>query len=392
MSKARVVFSVVLCTAFILIGCSRPYKKPLVIPELAEFKGVETLLKESKAISLITIHGMCHHNIKWLEESRDRFAESLKMDGAGVPFVPVYDGGSFAVKAYRADLLRGDEMVRVYGIMYSDVTLPAKKRELCRDVSQKTDVCPESELTYERRRASLNEQLKNELMNNCLADAAAYLGPSGQKIRSGVRAALEGIFSDARRNSHLKNAPVVFLSESLGSKVLGDALLCEDDENLDVIMFDLSRISNVFLGANQIPLLNLGFKEEACDVQPVYRKLKSRSVPQEHLQQRNSGLAGFLDLIETARSMRKSRRSVQDKVTESFSVVAFTDPNDLLTYEVSEQDVGNRDVINVIVSNDMTIFGFLENPLNAHTGYRQNATVIDFLKCGRSSDGKLACP
>jgi hypothetical protein len=152
-------------------------------------------------------------------------------------------------------------------------------------------------------------------------------------------------------------------------------------------MSDLSRISNVFLGANQIPLLNLGFKAGTCDAQPTYNKLKSGNIPQNYLQKRNTGVAGFLDLIETARSMKEFRNIVPEK----FSVVAFTDPNDLLSYEVSEQDFGERTIINIIVSNDVTLFGILENPLEAHMGYRENESVIDFLKCGRSSDGELAC-
>jgi hypothetical protein len=332
---------------------------------------------------------MCHHETDWLEKNRDRFAKILEMDGEGDPLTPVYKDGSFDVDAYRADLTRDDEILRVYGIIYSNVTLPLKREELCRDVSQKTDVCPEpgQELTYNRTRASLNEQLKNELLNDCLADAVAYLGTAGRKIRLGVREALEAILSDARDNKKLGIAPVVILSESLGSKVMADSLLCEDTDNLTRLMSDLSRISNVFLGANQIPLLNLGFKAGACDAQPAYNKLKSGNIPQQYLQKRNTGVAGFLDLIETARSMKEFRNIVPEKL----SVVAFTDPNDLLSYEVSEQDFGERTIINIIVSNDVTFFGFLENPLEAHMGYRENESVIEFLKCGRSSDGKLAC-
>lgn len=389
MEKVKVLICIVLCMASIVAGCSRPFKTPTVIPKTAEFKGIDTLLKESKAVSLITIHGMCHHDEDWLEGNRDRFAKTLKMAGEGAPLIPVYKDNPFDVEAFRVDLTRDDEILRIYGIIYSKATLPAKQEELCRDVSEQTDVCPKPDqtLTYAHRRAWLNEKLKNELMNNCFADAVAYLGPAGRNIRLGVREALEAILSDARSNIKLGTGPVVILSESLGSKVIADALLCENADNLIHIISDLSRISNVFLGANQIPLLNLGFKAGTCDVQPTYDNLKSLKIPQNYLQKRKTGVAGFIDLIKTARSMKEFR----NKVPESFSVVAFTDPNDLLSYEASEQDFGEKAIINVIVSNDATYLGILENPLKAHLGYRENESVINFLKCGRSRDGKLAC-
>jgi hypothetical protein len=55
-------------------------------------------------------------------------------------------------------------------------------------------------------------------------------------------------------------------------------------------------------------------------------------------------------------------------------IVAFTDPNDLLSYRLTPEAVGNDGVqmANVIVSNAPTYLGFLERPDTAHCGYAGN--------------------
>jgi hypothetical protein len=374
-----------------LAGCSTPYKKPIVIPVTAEFKGIDTLLREENGVSLITIHGMCHHDQGWLNGNIKRYAGIMGLPGTESELRLVYGADHEGVRVYAADLVRDDDILRVYGILYSAVTRPVKQEWLCGDVSKETAVCPGSDLSYSRKRARLNAALKNKLLNDCLADAVAYLGPAGDDIRSGVRGALTAIFTDLGNHPQLRNAPVVFLSESLGSKVLGDALLCGEASGLPKMLIELERTRIVFLGANQIPLLNIGFRDETCDVGPAYEKLKRADAPPDVIKTKNRGLAGFLDLVESARQMKRTRDGVPG-VTTPLPVVAFTDPNDLLSYEVSRQDVGERKIINVIVSNDTTWLGFVENPLAAHEGYRENEAVIQFLKCGRSADGRFSCP
>ena len=66
------------------------------------------------------------------------------------------------------------------------------------------------------------------------------------------------------------------------------------------------------------------------------------------------------------------------------TVVAFTDPNDLLSYRLipSVLDVARARLINVIGSNETTWLGFLERPDTAHCGYTWNATVIGLIAHG----------
>ena len=65
-------------------------------------------------------------------------------------------------------------------------------------------------------------------------------------------------------------------------------------------------------------------------------------------------------------------------------MVAFTDPNDLLSYRLMPWRYARPGVtvVDVLVSNDKTYFGLLENPLSAHTGYMKNPAVTKAIMCG----------
>ncbi len=58
------------------------------------------------------------------------------------------------------------------------------------------------------------------------------------------------------------------------------------------------------------------------------------------------------------------------------TVVAFSDPNDLLSYRVAPSHLAGSlrvfRIVNVIVSNDTTCFNDVERPGKAHCGYARN--------------------
>jgi hypothetical protein len=306
--------------------------------------------------------------------------------------LPVGDSTETGAMLYRSDLFRAGHLLRMYGIVYSDFFLQEKQKTLCRDVKNATKVCPESMLTYNRQRASFNNGLKNQLINDCFADAVAYIGPSGDLVREGVRKALFAIIRDIRMHETLSKAPIVFLSESLGSKVLGDSLLCVPKDALSDILPDLDRTTHVFLGANQIPLLNLGYRGERCEIESALEGLEKSGVPLYSISKKRGGIAGFLDILEAARVIKEGKVKLPRKGLDDRVVVAFTDPNDLLSYEVTPYDIGGRPVVNILVNNDFNYLRWIENPLKAHTGYRENPSVIEWLRCGRDADGNPTCP
>jgi hypothetical protein len=70
----------------------------------------------------------------------------------------------------------------------------------------------------------------------------------------------------------------------------------------------------------------------------------------------------------------------------SISIVAFTDPNDLLSYLIPPKDQAilgtGATLVNVITSNACALFGFVENLLPAHAAYNQSPDVLKLLFAG----------
>lgn len=65
-------------------------------------------------------------------------------------------------------------------------------------------------------------------------------------------------------------------------------------------------------------------------------------------------------------------------------MVAFTDPNDLLSYRLLPARYAAPDVAvaDVLVSNARTWLGLIENPVAAHMNYLANPDVGKLITCG----------
>lgn len=359
----KILFFIIIFTTAFIMSCTKPYRTPDVNPSDAPFDGLNTTIK-SRAVSLIMIHGMCNHDKQWILDNAKQFASPLNMELGQL--VPIYNGGPLGVNAYRVDLQKNNRKVSIYGIIYSLSTLPIKQQQLCSDTSEETDVCPTIE--YDRTRAKINAAIKNELMNDCLADAVIYLGKAGKDIRDGVRNSLVSIHEDRMKEDSLKESDVFLLSESLGSKILKDSLLCDSSKTVQKIEQTLGNIAQVFLVSNQIPLLDLGDNQLDC----------------------GGKFNEMFDLFDISKEKMFKRKGLPG-VPNPVKVVAFTDPNDLLSYEVESVHYGNRVVVNIVVSNTYTWFWLLENPLSAHTGYLRNPNVIKYIACGREKNGNFNC-
>jgi hypothetical protein len=93
-----------------------------------------------------------------------------------------------------------------------------------------------------------------------------------------------------------------------------------------------------------------------------------------------------LGVLSEARARHREKLSAGDRSVSTeppLTLVAFTDPNDLLSYRLPPHDLAivgiNTIVANVITSNADTYFGYAENPYPAHTAYNQNADALRLL-------------
>lgn len=209
----------------------------------------------------------------------------------------------------------------------------------------------------------MNGLAKDKLLNDCLADAMAYQGLSRPVMRAAMVGALMDAFADTP-----PDARIVLVSDSLGSKLSFDALT----EILQTgapgpAKTAAARLGQIFMKANQLPIL--GLADQVVSGTPAAAALAGGGPPdslQDYLNQRRRGAA------------------VAAVAPPKLAVVAFTDPNDLLSYRLLPSRYAGPDVAisDVLVSNEKTVFGLLERPDTAHTEYMANLDVAKAIACG----------
>jgi hypothetical protein len=176
--------------------------------------------------------------------------------------------------------------------------------------------------------------------------------------------------------------PTVLMTESLGSKFLIDALLAllkeSDTSTQQALLEQLGGEVTIFMLANQVPLLDLARDTPgtAAGVDADPGRTPPRSRPEDSLQLLLEQLIG-----------PRPREAQTKSHTTAVTVVAATDPNDLLSYRLPRGRYealfpGKVNVVNVIVSNDWTYFGYIERPDTAHQGYIANKALARAVFCG----------
>ena len=211
-------------------------------------------------------------------------------------------------------------------------------------------------------------------MNSCFIDAVVYIGANGDSIRSGMRQAacelIGGVVPSSPPSGAAKDkvecrpakdrkagaSSLVLAPESLGSIMLFDAYNALKSDSTLMVQDELAKLKSVYLLSNQIPLLSLG------NVPANIAKANASPLPETALAQ----------LLANTNSNKRLQNG------ENIQVVAFSDPNDMFSYRLQQKHVGDPDgadnieLTNVLVSNDKTYLGLVENPLNAHRGYERD--------------------
>jgi hypothetical protein len=365
-----------------LVVGTRPYARPIIAQEPggqdASFDGISQLIADARQrgtmLHVLWTHGMCTHKLNWAADRATRIATAL--GGAATQTNAVEETAGLTRVLYQIHTPGGDFDAAF--VVWSPMTQPFK-RELDFD-SPGSDRA--TSFPYER--ATLNGALKTKLINDCLSDAVIYAGQHGDPIRAAMKMVVcreLGGTPVAGQPCNLTGAaldrPIAVITESLGSKILFDAAraVYEEVGPAAGARAAMSRrfafVQMIYLMANQIPLLDI-----ASPIPPVPdADARVEGAPQD------SSLGHMIGMIHRARTaLPPDRLAAMDAPT----VVAFTDPNDLLSYRLipSVLDVSRARLINVIESNETTWFGFLERPDTAHCGYPWNRTVIGLIAQG----------
>jgi hypothetical protein len=260
--------------------------------------------------------------------------------------------------------------------------------EITRD--QKALLAFDNSGEYSFRRAEVNDMLK-KFSNDTGPDPIIYLGKSRELILRSFAQAFcwmnksswdeiprEGRHACTFSENHSENIErddFVFISHSLGSRITIDGItrmvyLLEHPETQSTIQtidkhqreaLQKKQIQ-LFMLSNQLPMLQLG-----------------RDLPEV--------TAKKADFCQSNGPQYKSRMFAET------SIVAFSDPNDLLSYAIphdfSEKYLDSRLCINVTNVNiniakvfDAFGIGKIANPMEAHVGYSKDDRVVALIAKG----------
>jgi hypothetical protein len=367
-----------------------PYRPRVVVHGSAPFPGVAGLIEQdtSKQVDVLLVHGMCTHTRADAKTAIDKLLAVLDSNmlpepakATGLP--PEIDG--IEIESRSAQV--GPGRVRFTALIWSPLTAPLKEQMAYDRTGIPTDCAAQGEC--KPRRATINGLLKDGLLNDCLSDAMIYQGQSGTVIREKMARAIAQVLEESQTQASAEGlAPGSFalVSDSLGSKMSFDALrlmlgpkASPQLRSAGESAFD--RLALVFMQVNQMPILGLADQTIAQD--------KARPVqPQEEADAMLQLLHRKAAQPEVAGAGGHAQRANQPA---KMALVAFTDPNDLLSYRLlpSRYAVAGIDVADVLLSNDWTFFSALELPNTAHTDYRLNPAVTRLIACG--SNGSKLC-
>jgi hypothetical protein len=364
--KKLLLLPLLLCVA----ACGMPYRPARFMEPGATFPGLAHFITQAPGhqVDVLLVHGMCTHDASWATETVQQLSSALN---ANLPRPPAAAGRTQAVpgeiEIIPATVPAGDGAIRFQSLIWSPLTTPLKQ-QLCYDQAGKSAICQGSP-PYTPQRAGINARVKDLLMDDCLPDALIYQGEARGQIQQRMREAVLRATAGAA-----PDAPLVVIAESLGSKILFDTLSSMLDERgatpeakraAEAAQQALDRLAYLVMAANQIPILALADQGLPLEV-------GRRAPPQDSLQR----------VLERRRARAAGAAPAS---IAALTLVAFTDPNDLLSYTLLKEKYERPGVAvhNVLVSNARTWFGAFENPADAHLRYLDNPDVGRLIACGQ---------
>ncbi len=353
----------------------------------AGFDGIGKNISNTRGkVKVIMVHGVGHHIPGYSTILLENLAKELDLTVIEDPFKELtltdFDDLSKDLGNLRLNRLLSKDRSRellFYELTWSSIT-DVEKEVLAYDSSGQ----------HSFRRAQINDILK-KFSNDAIADPLIYLGNLHEDIQKSVGQSLCWMISRGWSNfpsgahelcevkseesvENAKNDEYIFISHSLGSRITIDALQrlagFFRDENILRRYPEIEKIHHafqdreltVFMLSNQLPLLQLG-----------------RSLPEI--------------VNQHEKYCSQNGDSYAERFANQTHIVAFSDPNDLLSYiipaDYKDKYLDSRmcskiSNININVAHVINLFGITElvNPMAAHTGYDNDERVVAMLAHG----------
>ena len=341
------------------------------------FKGLKPHLDNHKGkMKLLMVHGVGEHTSGYAAEFFEKLAKELNLSVTAKAEkniilshekFPDKELGTLRINRYLSK--DRQQEILFYELTWSAITAQ-EKAVLSYDNSGK----------YSFRRTEMNGLLK-KFSNDTAPDPIIYLGQSRENILAAFTQSFcwmtSGYWDDLPSNtkaickqpkaSVIQNDEYAFVSHSLGSRITIDGVQ-RISHNLNSSAYSsvnkalIDKVIPIYMLSNQLPMLQLG-----------------RELPE--ISNQNYAYC------------RMGGKHFGQRMLTKTSVIAFSDPNDLLSYAIPDGFVEKYfdsrlciDVINVNINiahvYDIFGVGKWANPIEAHIGYDTDDRVVALIAKG----------
>jgi len=240
----------------------------------------------------------------------------------------------------------------------------------------------------------LNRKVKIGLMDWGFSDAMLAVGPLHELLIEGIRQLL---MKSVVPDKDASNSEYIIITHSLGSFLIFSALNPQNDgpselasntsERVQTFDYLMAHMSQVYFFANQVPLLELArLGGSLAPLSPSSSQTES-ALAMTTPAGRSTYLAD-LDHWRTQRHAQQSRsREMVEPIANEPQIVAWSDPNDLLSWEVPDLSKEGINAVNLYPKNATRWLWLLEMPLAAHDNYAKNKGVIRALLNPKQVEG-----
>jgi hypothetical protein len=368
----------VLTLALVLISCLNGCKTLNERSIDHDFPGI-TAAMDKPIVCLLFVHGIGGYSNDDPKHILDCIAKLPNMR-VSAPSHRVQLTGTDATLARQdfVDTSNGHEL-RAYTLLWEPVTTPVKNQYLAYD----------QDPAITATRLPINNELRGSLMDGGMPDVVLYVGQYKSVIQLAVKKALRQMHDDIEtRQDKSRDYEYVFVTWSLGSKIVFDCLaepvvassqptteLAEEQYTFNKIA---EKTHSVYMLANQLPLLTLGDVKAGEQTSAERKPYKS-----------------LLSVAKQRRAATTHPVTSTRPASSRLSIVAFSDPNDLLSYPIPawleyspEATFANVSISVATTAYYIPFVGWLWNPDTAHTAYGIEDDVVDLVLHGGKATAK----
>lgn len=364
------------------------HKQPISRCEIEGFAyhGTNTYLKSQEVLKVLMIHGVGIHHPGYSRRLQENMANNIGLNVISRlpknitlldPKNPETQIGNLQISYWQN--IDATKKMLFYELTWSEITTPDKEI-IAFDTTEQ----------YSKFRVPFNNMIK-KFLDNTLPDPLIYevdknnliLDSSQQAVCWTLQTNWDNIPDNQAKVcdmslydgiKHYNEENILFITHSLGSKILMDSLMDTADmiseaiplaknnsENLALIKKLQNKQITVFMLANQLPILQIG-----------------HPLPKVHNQ---------INAYCSKGGAKYSQRIFKD-----VNIVAISDPNDILSYAIpqnfADKYIDSRicpRVTNVSVNVAPVISAFgvqIVDPITAHTNYDNNDNVINLITHG----------